>query len=48
VEVANGVALEGLLGWLVAGDLGQAADPVALQAAVKDERVRCGIVACSA
>jgi hypothetical protein len=32
MEVANRIALEGLLGGLVAGDLGQAADPVTLQA----------------
>ena len=35
VEVADGIALERLFGGLVAGDLGQAADAVALQTAVK-------------
>lgn len=35
VKLADRVALEGLPGGLVAGDLGQTADPVALQAAVQ-------------
>ena len=35
VEVADRIGLEGLLGRLVAGDLGQAADAVALQATVQ-------------
>jgi hypothetical protein len=35
VEVADRVAREALLGWLVALDLGQAADPVPLKAAVQ-------------
>ena len=35
VEVADGIAFEGLPGGLVAGDLGQAADAVPLQTAVK-------------
>jgi hypothetical protein len=30
VEIADGVRLEGFLGWLVAIDLGQARDAVAL------------------
>ena len=35
VEVADGISGEALLGWLVAADLGQAADAMALQAAVQ-------------
>jgi hypothetical protein len=35
VEIAERVALEGLLGGLVAGDLGQPADAVPLEAAVQ-------------
>ncbi len=35
MEVADRIAFEGMPGWLVAGDLGQAADAVALQTAVK-------------
>jgi hypothetical protein len=35
VEVADGIALEWLLGWLVAGDLGQAANPMTLRAPVQ-------------
>jgi hypothetical protein len=35
VDVTDGVALEGLLGGLIVGDLGQAADPVSLEATVQ-------------
>jgi hypothetical protein len=35
MKVADGVRLEGLLGWLVSLDLGQARDAVALQASVQ-------------
>jgi hypothetical protein len=48
VEVADRIALEGLLGGLVAFRLGQPADVVALEASVQAERETCGIVACRA
>ena len=48
VEVADRVALELALVGLVAVDLRQAADAMALRQRCRDERVRCGIVAWSA
>jgi hypothetical protein len=40
VKVADGIAFERPLGRLVAGDLGQSADPVMLQAPVQGRPVR--------
>ena len=45
VEVADRVGLELLLGRLVAFDLRQPADVVALKQRCSEERVRCGMVA---
>ncbi len=48
VEVIDRVDLETPLRWLVALDVVQPSDAVAPEAAVRDERISCGIVGCSA
>ena len=48
MEVTDRVAPEGLLHWAVALDSGQPAYAMARRQRCSDERVRCGMVGCSA